>query len=427
MVAGSRGSQRFSGLEAPFVGRDRELRMVKELFHASAEERRAQLVSIAGVAGIGKSRLAWEFEKYIDGLAEDIFWHRGRCLSYGEGIAYWALAEMVRMRCGIIEDEEPASAREKLHSTITENILDPSEQQWVEPRLAHLLGLEEGPAGDQENLFSAWRILFERLAEQSPTILVFEDMQWADEGLLDFLEYLVEWSRSHALFVLVLARPELAERRVGWGGGKRSFTSLHLEPLPAGPMSALLSGLVPGLPEELRQRILDRAQGIPLYAVETVRMLLDRGLLVRQGNVYTPAGLIETLEVPETLHALVAARLDNLELEERQLVQDGAVLGKTFTKHGLMALTGRSEAEIEGILGRAGAQGGAFDPGRSALARTGAVHLSSGHRPAGRVRDDLETGSEDQASCGCGVPDVRLERRGGRDRRDRRDALPRRV
>jgi class 3 adenylate cyclase/tetratricopeptide (TPR) repeat protein len=350
VVAGSRGSQRSSGLEAPFVGRDRELRMVKELFHASAEERRAQLLSIAGIAGIGKSRLAWEFEKYVDGLAADVWWHRGRCLSYGEGIAYWALAEMVRMRCDIVEDEEPGSALRKLHSTLEAHVPEADEQRWVEPRLAHLLGLEEGPPGDQENLFSAWRIFFERLAERSPTVLVFEDMQWADEGLLDFLEYLLEWSRSHALFVLVLARPELAERRSGWGGGKRSFASLHLEALPAGPMSALLAGLVPGLPEELRQRILDRAEGIPLYAVETVRMLLDRGLLVREGNVYTPAGLIETLEVPETLHALVASRLDNLAVEERRLVQDGAVLGKTFTKHGLVALTGRPESEIEPIL-----------------------------------------------------------------------------
>src|SRR5207249_1470953 len=227
------------------------------------------------------------------------------------------------------------------------HILDAEERRWVEPRLAHLLGLEEGAPGDQENLFSAWRILFERLAEQAPTILVFEDMQWADAGLLDFLEYLLEWSRSHSLLVVALARPELADKRPSWGVGKRSFASLYLEPLASQAMSELLTGLVPGLPDELREGILTRAEGVPLYAVETVRMLLDRGLLVREGNVYKPTGPIETLEVPETLHALIAARLDSLTQDERRLVQDGAVLGKTFTKLGLEALTGVPDEELE--------------------------------------------------------------------------------
>jgi class 3 adenylate cyclase/tetratricopeptide (TPR) repeat protein len=351
VVAGTRGSRRSSGLEAPFVGRDRELRLVKELFHASEEEQRAQLVTIAGIAGIGKSRLAWEFEKYVDGLAGGVWWHRGRCLSYGDGIAYWALAEMVRMRCGIVEDEEPAQAVEKLRATIADHLSDVREREWVEPRLAHLLGLEEGAPGDQENLFSAWRILFERLAERGPVALVLEDMQWADEGLLDFLEYLVEWSRNHPIFVLALARPEFSERRPGWGAGKRSFSSLHLEPLPPAAMSELLTGLVPGLPDDLRVRILEQAAGVPLYAVETVRMLLDQGMLTREGDVTVPTGAIETLQVPETLHALVAARLDNLTPVERRVVQDGAVLGKTFTKQGLASVSGLSEGDVEALLG----------------------------------------------------------------------------
>jgi class 3 adenylate cyclase/tetratricopeptide (TPR) repeat protein len=351
VVAGAGGSLRSSSLEAPFVGRDRELRLVKELYHASEEERRAQLLTIAGIAGIGKSRLAWEFEKYVDGLVGDVWWHRGRCLSYGDGIAYWALAEMVRMRCGIIEDEAPAPAREKLRATVAEHVTDAHEREWVEPRLAHLLGLEEGVPGDQENLFSAWRILFERLAEKGPTVLVLEDVQWADEGLLDFLEYLVEWSHNHPIFVLALVRPEFAERRPGWGAGKRSYASLHLEPLSPSAMTELLSGLVPGLPDDLRSRILAQAAGVPLYAVETVRMLLDQGLLARAGDVTVPTGPIETLQVPETLHALIAARLDNLAPVERRLVQDGSVLGKTFTKQGLAFVSELSEVEVEAVLG----------------------------------------------------------------------------
>jgi class 3 adenylate cyclase len=350
VTAGRAGALKAEGLEAPFVGRERELRLVKELFHASAEERKANLVSVVGIAGIGKSRLSWEFEKFIDGLAGDIWWHRGRCLSYGEGVAYWALAEMVRMRCEIVDEEDPASARAKLQATIAEHIPDPDERDWVEPRLSHLLGLEEGTPGDQENLFSAWRILFERLAEQAPTILVFEDMQWADAGLLDFLEYLLEWSRNHPLFILALSRPELADKRPTWGVGKRSFASLYLEPLAPQAMSDLLTGLVPGLTQELRENILDRAEGVPLYAVETVRMLLDRGLLEQAESVYRPTGPIETLDVPETLHALIAARLDGLTPDERRLVQDGAVLGKTFTRQGLGAVTGMPEEDLEPLL-----------------------------------------------------------------------------
>ena len=349
VVAGRGGSMRSAGLEAPFVGRNRELQLVKDLFHASEEERRAQLVLVSGIAGIGKSRLAWEFEKYIDGLAADTFWHRGRCLSYGEGVAYWALAEMVRMRCGIIDDEDVVSAGAKLTQTLEEHLPDADERRWVRPRIAHLLGLEDGIPGDEENLFSAWRILFERLAEKSPTVLLFEDVQWADAGLLDFIEYLLDWSRSQPLYVFALARPEFSEKRSTWAG-KRGYTQLYLEPLPASAMNELLTGLVPGLPDDLRERVLERAEGVPLYAVETVRMLLDRGLLERDGEVYRPTGPIEQLEMPETLQALVAARLDGLTVDERLVVQDGSVLGKTFTKHGLSAVNGLDAASLEPIL-----------------------------------------------------------------------------
>jgi class 3 adenylate cyclase/tetratricopeptide (TPR) repeat protein len=350
VVAGSLGALRSSGLEAPFVGRDRDLRLIKELFHSSAEEGKAALVSVTGIAGIGKSRLSWEFEKYVDGLAETSLWHRGRCLSYGEGVAYWALVDMVKMRCRIAEEEDTASASAKLRSTLEEFVPDAEERAWIEPRLAHLLALDTGASGDQENVFSAWRTFFERLSERYPVVMVFEDMQWADAGLLDFVEYLLEWSRNHRIFILALARPEILEKRPGWGAGKRSFSSTYLEPLSQLAMTELLAGLVPGLPDDLRDQILDRAEGVPLYAVETVRMLLDRGLLVQEGAVYSPTGPISSLEVPETLHALIAARLDGLSHDERRVVQDGAVLGKSFFKQGLSRVSGLSEAEVEPLL-----------------------------------------------------------------------------
>jgi class 3 adenylate cyclase/tetratricopeptide (TPR) repeat protein len=350
VTAGRGGALRSTGLEAPFVGRERELRLVKELFHACAEERRAHLVSVVGIAGIGKSRLGWEFFKYIDGLSDVVWWHRGRCLAYGEGVAFWALAEMVRMRAQITEGEDPDAARVKLRAALDEHVPDAEERRFIEPRLTHLLGLDEGAARGKEELFGAWRLLFERMSETSPVVLLFEDLQWADATLVEFVSYLLEWSRNHAIYVLCHARPELQERHPEFGQGSRNQTTLFLEPLSPAAMEALLDGFVPGLPEELRGQILSRAEGVPLYAVETVRMLLDRNLLVQEGSIYRPTGTIEELEVPETLQGLIAARLDGLDPEERRLLQDASVLGKTFSKEALATLAGIAEAELEPFL-----------------------------------------------------------------------------
>ena len=345
------GLVRAHEIEPPFTGRDSELRLAKQLFHSTADERRTHLVSVIGIGGIGKSRLAWEFEKYIDGLAAGSWWHRGRCLAYGDGVAFWALAEMVRMRAGIVEDEETASALPKLLAALEEHIADPDERRFVEPRLAQLLGLEARGPGDQENLFSAWRIFFERLADTAPTVLLFEDLHWADDSLLDFVEYLLDWARDRPIFIMTTARPELLERRPTWGAAKRSFTSLFLEPLSAAQIERLLEGAVTGLPAELRTQILERSEGIPFYAVETVRMLLDRGLLARVGNAYRPTAPIETLDVPSSLQALIAARLDHLSADERRILQDASVLGRTFTVPGLALVSGATEGDLREALG----------------------------------------------------------------------------
>jgi class 3 adenylate cyclase/tetratricopeptide (TPR) repeat protein len=351
VVAGARGQLKSTGLEAPFVGRERELRLMKELFHASAEERKAHLVSVTGIGGIGKSRLAWEFYKYFDGIADTVWWHRGRCLSYGEGVTYWALADMVRMRCRIAEDEGAETGVEKLRATLAEQLVDEDERAFVEPRLLQLLGWGGDEQAERQQLFAAWRVFFERMSDTYPVVLVFEDLQWADESLLDFIEYLLEWSRNHPVFVVTLARPELAGRRPTWGAGQRAFTSIYLEPLPPAAMEQLLDGLVPGMPEPVVAEILGRAEGVPLYAVETVRMLLDRGLIVEDGAAYRVVGEIASLDVPETLQALIAARLDGLDEAERALVQDAAVLGKTFGSSLLARLSGRSDDEVERLLG----------------------------------------------------------------------------
>ena len=343
VVAGRGGAGRLAGLEAPFSGREHELEHVTSAWEASADQGRARLACVIGEAGMGKSRLLWEFSKYIDGLDRVVLWHQGRSLPYGEGVAYWALAEMIRARLGITEEEDPDQAREKLRAAVSEHPLDEGERRLVERRLAHLLGLEKREAPDRADLFSGWRLFLERLAAQHPAILVFEDLQWADSGLLDFIEYLLEWSSDFPIFILALGRPELIARRPEW-------ESLPLDPLSREAMLELLGGLVPGLPEDLAAQIVGRAEGVPLYAVETVRMLLDRGLLAQDGARYILRGEVEELAIPESLQALLAARLDGLEPAERALIQDAAVLGQSFTAAGLAALGERSIDEAERLL-----------------------------------------------------------------------------
>ncbi|MBA3737598.1 MAG: AAA family ATPase [Actinobacteria bacterium] len=341
------GAGRGEAIEPPFVGRSEELRLIKELLRSTGTEQRARLVSVSGIGGIGKSRLAWELLKWIDGLVEVIWWHQGRCPSYGDGVTFWALGEMVRMRARIAETDDAASSRRKLSASVAELVPDPDERRWIEPRLAHLLGLEASPPGDREELFSAWRTFFERVAEQGTTVMVFQDLQWADPGLLDFIESMLEWSKNYPILIVTLARPELEDRRPGWGSGQRSYTALHLEPLADPVIAELVQGLVRGMPSESIERIVARAEGVPLYAVETVRMLADRGVLEARDDAYALVGEVGTLEIPETLHALIAARLDALAPEDRALLQDASVVGSSFTIEGLAAVAGEDRAKVE--------------------------------------------------------------------------------
>ncbi|HET6650860.1 MAG TPA: adenylate/guanylate cyclase domain-containing protein, partial [Candidatus Limnocylindria bacterium] len=217
-VVAQRGGQgRTDTLEPPFVGRDEELRQLKDVLHTVGRERRPRLVSITGAGGIGKSRLVWELEKYVDGVAENIWWHRGRSPSYGEGITFWALGEMVRRRAQLTEDADEAATREGIARMLTEYVADASERERIGPALLSLLGVEEAPPGGRDALFPAWRLFFERVAERGTTVLVFEDLQWADTGLLDFIDHLLEWSRGLPMMVVTLARPELFDKRPDWG------------------------------------------------------------------------------------------------------------------------------------------------------------------------------------------------------------------
>ncbi|HZG96843.1 MAG TPA: adenylate/guanylate cyclase domain-containing protein [Nocardioidaceae bacterium] len=353
VVGGTAGSQRIDGLEAGFVGRDSELRLVKELFHACEQRRSPRLVSVTGAAGVGKSRLGWEFRKYIDGLLVTVWWHQGRCLSYGDGVAFWALGEMVRQRLQIAEDDSASAASEKLVAGLERLLDDPAERAYVGPRLGQLLGVQYGEATamlGREELFAGWRLLFERLAATGPVVILVEDLQHADVGLLDFLEHLLDWARDVPIFVLTLARPELEDRRGGWGTGRRNSTALSLDPLDDTAMDGLLEDLVPGMPSIGKTAIGTRAEGIPLYAVETVRMLIDRDVVQPVDGVYRLVGDVGELAVPATLQSLLAARLDALEPEERRLVADAAVLGGTFPAEALVAVSDQAEAQVRQLL-----------------------------------------------------------------------------
>jgi class 3 adenylate cyclase/tetratricopeptide (TPR) repeat protein len=341
VVAEVGGGQRVDGLEAPLAGRDREVRVIKELFHSTQESARPRLVVIDGEPGVGKSRLAWEFEKYVDGLTATVRWHRGRCLSYGDGVAFWALAEALRPRLGLTEADSGEAVTAGLDAGLATFVPLPEERDWLRPRLAALVGASHGAGFAREDLFSAWTAFFERLSEGgNAVVLVIDDAQFADDGLLDFLDAMLATARA-PIFVLVLARPELLTRRPELGGRRASV--VRLDPLDDAAMATLVDGLVAGLPTPVRTALVARAEGVPLFAIETVRALIDRDAVVPRDGHYVPADGVEldlaAIGAPASLQALVAARLDALLPGERAVVADASVLGASFTKAGLAAVS----------------------------------------------------------------------------------------
>ena len=338
VVSGIGGAQRSDGLEAPFVGRAVEFGLLKDLLHATDAQRRPRMVLVSGPAGVGKTRLGWELEKYVDGLAENVYWHRGRCPTFGEDTAFWALTEIVRARLGVAEDDDRSQIEDKLAGSLA-NVFDTeADRAFVAVRLARLLGLPStGAELPRAELFAGWRRFFEGLARRQTVLLLVEDLHDADEGLLDFLEHLVDWVRDLPVLVIGFARPELVERRPGLGTG-RNRTLVTLSPLAEPDMRALLAGLVAQLPPEAAAAIEAQAEGIPLYAVETIRSLIDQDVVVASPEGYTLTGDLGELTVPESLHALLAARLDALDPLARSLAAAAAVIDGPFTSDTLVAV-----------------------------------------------------------------------------------------
>jgi class 3 adenylate cyclase/tetratricopeptide (TPR) repeat protein len=328
---------------APLVGRERELDTLRDALER-ARSQALQLVTLVGVPGIGKSRLVYELFRSLEAEPELTTWRQGRSLPYGEGVSFWALAEILKAQAGILESDADDEVEAKLTAAVQEVAADPGEADWMAMRLRSLVGLqaaEEGESVPQSESFSAWRSFLEALADERPLVLVFEDLHWADDGLLDFVDQLVERARSAPILVLCTARPELLERRSGWGGGKANAATISLPPLEDEETARLFSSLLERavLPAETQAELLARAAGNPLYAEQYARMLVERGAA-------------EELPLPETVQGIIAARLDVLSEAEKALLQDAAVVGKVFWLGSVGAIGGveRGPAE-EALLG----------------------------------------------------------------------------
>jgi class 3 adenylate cyclase len=355
-VGGERSGDR---VQAPLVGRRRELAVLKEMFHVAAEEGRPRLVIISGDAGVGKTRLAWELENYLDGLSASVLWHRGRCLAYGEGVGFSALTSAVRGRVGAADDDSDATMRAKLTRSLETFVDDPSVRTWLMPAMANLLGLSGASGMAREDLFGAWLTWFETLSRHSgdPVVWVVDDAHYADDGLLDFIEHLCTVAQV-ALLVVVLVRPEVLAKRPTLAALRRA-NMIGLETLSRADIATLFDGLVEGLPADVRDALVARAEGNPLYAIETVRALHDQGLTVpgptrRPGAVRLATGVdidqLNALAAPASLQVLVASRLDLLPARERVLLAAASVLGQTFTRFALRAVTDLDEDDLTAAL-----------------------------------------------------------------------------
>src|SRR4051794_29908288 len=318
--------------KTPFVGRDHELALLQETYARVERENDVQLVTLVGEPGVGKTRLVRELGRWLDEQPQLVYWRQGRCLPYGDGISFWAVGEIVKAHAGVLETDSPDEAAERLATSVAGVIAGAAEQEWVTARLAPLLGVSgDAPPAAREESFTAWRQFLEGIAAERPLVLLFEDVHWADAALLELVEHLADWALGVPLLVLCTTRPELYERHPAWGGGKRNSTTLSLSPLSGDETARLLGALLEQavLPAETQALLLDRCGGNPLYAEQFVRMLADRGLLEQRGRTVDVESARE-VPVPETVQALIAARLDTLGPERKALLQDAAVVGKVF-------------------------------------------------------------------------------------------------
>jgi class 3 adenylate cyclase len=327
---------------AELVGRREELGLLINALARVRREREVQLITIVGVPGIGKSRLVYELFQAIEGGGVLTYWRQGRALPYGDGVTFWPLVEIAKAHAGILETDAADVTAAKLERAVEETLGDDPEARWVEEHLRPLVGLEAETelGGDRRGeAFAAWRRLFEAMAERRALVLVFDDLQWADDGMLDFVDHLAGWASGVPLLVVCAARPELLERRPGWGAGKANSATVSLSPLSEEDTARLIHALLEQavLPAEVQTALLSRAGGNPLYAEEFVRMAAE-------------LGAERELPLPESIQGLIAARLDLLSDDEKSLLQDAAVLGKVFWLGAVTSLAERETRSTEELL-----------------------------------------------------------------------------
>ena len=318
--------------EAPLVGRRRPLRLLEEAFNEAVEDRVCHLFTVLGVAGVGKSRVVDEF---IAGLGDRARVAAGRCLAYGSGITYWPVAEALRNGIGIAESATPEQAAAELVATLAGE----PEAERIAGAVGSLIGLDTN-AHDQEELFWAVRKTFEALARRRPLVLVLDDIHWGEPTFLDLVEHVSDWTRDAPILLIAMARSELLEKRPAWGGGKRSATTVQLEPLSDLESDELVASLLGGaeVPPDFRVRVSQAAEGNPLFVEELLAKLIDDGFLQRTNGGWAATGDLRDLAIPSSIQALLAARIDGLSAEERSVIESASVEGKTFHRGAVTAL-----------------------------------------------------------------------------------------
>jgi class 3 adenylate cyclase/tetratricopeptide (TPR) repeat protein len=338
-----------------FIGREDELEVLRRVLARARRERSVQLVTIMGEPGVGKSRLAAEFFAFIHDLPDLLYWRQGRCLPYGQGITFWALGEIIRAQAGMLASDTPPEAWSKLEVAVRRCVEDESERDWLMRRLAPLVGLappEVVEAPERVEHFAAWRRFLDAMATVHPLVLLIEDLHWADRAMVEFLEHLVDWSSDLPMLVLCTARPELYEQHPGWGGGKRNSTTITLSPLADEEMSRLISALpsARALPPTVHAMVRERAEGNPLYAEEFMAMLGERGTDSEPAAEADGEPGEVRISFPESIQAIIAARLDTLSTEQKLLLQNASVVGKVFWSGAVSFMTGLEERLVRQAL-----------------------------------------------------------------------------
>ncbi len=332
--------------DGPFVGREIDLALVKSVFDKTLASSSVQLVTIVGEPGMGKSRLVAELSRYADSRPELVTWRQGRCLPYGDGITYWALSEVVKAHAGILDSDSPDTATEKL-----DVVLPDDQRDWYRQRLLPLIGVATTSTPERDELFAACTGFLEHVADSAPTVVVLEDLHWADEPMLAFVQHLAAHAQAVPLLVVGTARPDLFQQHESYGTGVRNATTVTLSPLTPDETSRLVAALLgtTAAPAALQAEVTQRAAGNPLYAEELLRLLQDRGLLVETGASWSLTS-DDALPLPATIEALISARIDGLTSEAKAVIGDAAVIGKVFWDGALVSMSGLDRSRVATVL-----------------------------------------------------------------------------